>query len=143
MLLMVEEGKRGGICHAMHRYAKGNNKYMKDYNKDEEVSFLEYLNANNLYDWAMSEPLPVDGFDRIKDLSKIDEDFIKDYDEDSDKGYILEVDVKYPKNLHDLHSNLSFSPERMKINKCNKLVCNLYDKKIYVVHIRSLKQAMG
>ena len=77
ILLMVEKGIRGGICHAIHRYAKANNKYMKDYNKDEEESFLEYLDANNLYGWAMSEPLPVDGFNWIKDLSKIDEDFIK------------------------------------------------------------------
>ena len=122
MLLMVDKGTRGGICHAIHRYAKANNKYVKNYNKDEEKSFLEYLDANNLYGWAMSEPLPVDGFDWIKDMSKIDEDFIKNYDKDSDKGYILEVDVKYPKDLHDLHSDLPFLPERMKIDKCNKLV---------------------
>ena len=77
MLLMVEKGIKGGICHAMHRYAKANNKYMKDYNKDEEESFLEYLDVNNLYDWAMSDSLPVDSFDRIKDLSEIDEHFIK------------------------------------------------------------------
>ena len=63
MLLMREKGIKGGICHAMHRYAEANNKYMKDYNKDEEESFLEYLDANNLYSWAMSEPLSVDGFD--------------------------------------------------------------------------------
>ena len=67
---------------------------------------------------------------------------IKNYDEDSDKGYIFEVDVKYPKNLHDLHSDLPLSPEIMKINKCNKLVCNLHDKNNYVVGIRSLKQAV-
>ena len=89
----------------MHIYAKANNKCIKDYNKDEEESFLEYLDANSLYGWAMSEPLPVDGFNWIKDLSKIDEDFIRNYDKDSDKGYILEVDVKYPKTLHDLHSD--------------------------------------
>ena len=142
MLLMVEKEIRGGICHAIHQYAKANNKYMMDYNKDEEESFLEYLDANNLYGWAMSEPLPVNGFDWVEDLSKIDEDFIKNYNEDSNKGYILEVDVKYPKNLHDLHSDLPFLPERMKIDKCNNLVCNLYDKKSYVVHIRSLRQAL-
>ena len=102
---------------------------MKNYDENEESSFLEYLHANNLYGWAMLEPLPVDGFDRIKDLSKIDDDFIKNYDKDSDKEYILEVDVKYPKNLHDLHTDLPFLPERMKIDKCNKLVCSLYDKK--------------
>ena len=79
----------------------------------------------------------------MKDLSKIDEDYIKNYDKDNDKGCILEVDVKYPKNLHDLHSDLSFFPERMKIDKCKKLVCNLYDKKSYAVHIRSLKQALN
>ena len=143
MLLMIEKGTRGGICHAIHRYSKANNKYMKDYNKDEKESFLEYLDANKLYGWAMSQPLPVDGFDRIKDLFKIDEDFIKNYDKDSDKGYILEVDVKYPKKLHDLHRYLPFLPERMKIDKCNKHVCNLYDKKGYVVHIRSLKHALN
>ena len=143
MLLMVEKGIKGGICHAMHRYAKANNNYMKDYNKDEEESFLEYLDVNNLYGWAMPEPLPVDRFDRIEDLSKIDEDFMKSYDKDSDKGYILKVDFKYPKNLHDLHGGLPFLPERIKTDKCSKLVCNLYDKKIYVVHIRSLKQALS
>ena len=79
----------------------------------------------------------------MKDLSKIDEDFIKNYDENSDKGYILEVDVEYLRNLHDLHSDLLFLPERMKIDKCNKLVCNLHDKKSYVAHIRSLKQALN
>ena len=65
----------------------------------------------------------------VKNLSKIHEDFIKNYDEDSDKGYILEVDVEYLINFHDLHSDLPFLPERTKIDKCNKLVCNLYDKK--------------
>ena len=78
---------------------------------------------------GMSEPQPVNGFEWLEDLSKIDEDFIKNYNKDSDKGYILEVDVEYPKNLYDLHSDLPFLPERMKIDKCNKFVCNLYDKK--------------
>ena len=76
-------------------------------------------------------------------MSKIDEDFLKNYDEDSDKGYILEVDVEYPKNLHDLDRDLPFLPERIKTDKCSKLVCNLYDKKNYVVQIRSLKQALN
>ena len=72
-----------------------------------------------------------------------DEDFIKNYDKDSDKGYILGVGVKHPKNLHDFHSDLPFLPERMKIDKCRKPVCNLYDRKSYVVHIRSLKQVLN
>ena len=126
---MVEKGIRGGICHVIHRYAKANNKYMKNYDENEEFSFLEYLNVNNLYSWAMLELLPVNGFDWMEDLSKIDEDFIKNYDKDGDKGYILDVDVEYPKKLYDLHSALPFLPERMKIDKCNKLVWNLYDKK--------------
>ena len=143
VLLMVEKGIRGGICHAIHRYSKANNKYMKDYNKDEEEAFLEYLDANNLYGCAMSQKLPVSGFKWEKDMSKFTEEFIKNYDEDSDKGYSLEVDVKYPKKLHDLHSDLPFLGERMKINKCTKLVCNLSDKENIVVHIRSLKQALN
>ena len=102
---------------------------MKDYDKNEESSFHEYFDANNLYGFAISEPLPVNGFEWMEDSSKIDEDFIKNYDENSDKGYILEADVKYLRNLHDLHSDLSFLPERMKIYKCKKVVCNLHDKK--------------
>ena len=85
----------------------------------------------------MSEPLPVNGFERLEDLFKIDEDFIKSYDKDSDKGCILEVDMEYPQNLYDLRSDLPFLPERMKIDICTKLVCNLYNKEIHVVHIRS------
>ena len=90
----------------------------------------------------MSQKLPVSGF-KWKKKSKFAKEFIKNYDEDSDKRYILEVDVKYPKKLHDLHSDLPFSPERMKIDKCKKLLCNLYNKDKYVVHIRSLKQALN
>ena len=112
------------------------------YHDENKEIYILYLDANNLYGWAMSQKLPVKGFKWVKSVSKIDEDFIKNYDEDSDKGYILEVDVKYPKNLHDLHSDLSFLPKRMKINKCSKLVCNLYHKDDNVVHIRSLKQAL-
>ena len=142
LLLMVEEGIRGGICHSIHRYAKANNKYMKNYNKDEESSYIQYLDANNLYGWAMSKKLPVNGFKWI-DNNEIDEEFIKNYNENNNKGYILEVDLRYPERLHELHSDLPFLPERMEINKCNKLVCNLYDKKKYVVHINSLKQALN
>ena len=74
---MVEKGIRGGICHAIHRYAKANNKYMKNYDENEESSYIQDLDANNLYGWAMSQKLPVNGFKRIKKVSKIDEDFIK------------------------------------------------------------------
>ena len=77
MLLMVEKGIRGRMSHATHRGAKANNKYMKNYNKDEKESFLQYNDANYLYGFVMSEPLPVDGFEWMEDLSKIYEDFIK------------------------------------------------------------------
>ena len=117
MLLMVEKGIRGRICHAVYRYAKANNKYMKNYNKYKEKSFLQYLDANNLYGWAMSHKLPVSGFKWKKNMSKCNEEFINNYDEDSDKGYILEVDVKYPKNVHGLDEDFPFLPERMKIGK--------------------------
>ena len=90
----------------------------------------------------MSKKLPVNGFKWI-DNKEINEEFIKNYDENDNKGYILEVDVKYPKRLHELHSDLSFLSERMKIDKCNKLVCNLFSKKKYLAHINSLKQALN
>ena len=139
---MVEEGIRGGICHSTHRYAKANNKYMKNYNNNEESSYIQYLDANNLYGWTMSKKLPVNGLKSI-DNNEINEDFIRNYNENNDKGYILEVDVRYPKRLHELHSDLPFLPERMKIDKCKKLVCNLSNKKKYVTHINSLKQALN
>ena len=142
MLLMIEGGIRGGICHSIHRYAKANNKYMKNYNNNEELSYIQYLDANNLYGWAMSKNLPVNGFKWL-DNNEINEEFIKDYNENDNKGYILEVDIKYLKKLHELHSDLLFLPERMEINKCKKLVCNLYNKKKYVVHIISLKEALN
>ena len=141
MLLMVEEEIRGGICHSIHQYAKANNKYMKNYNKNEEPSYIQYLDANNLYGWAMSKTLPVNEFKWL-DSNKINEEFIKNYNENDKKGYILEVDVKYPKKLHNLHSDLLFF-FFFEINKRKKLVCNLYNKKKYVVHVNSLKQALN
>ena len=142
MLLMAEKGIRGGICHSIHRYAKANNKYMQNYNNNEESSYIQYLDANNLYGLAMSKTLPVNGFKWL-DSNKINEDFIKNYNENTDNGYILEVDVKYLKRLHKLHSDLPFLSERMEVNKCKKLVCNLFNKKKYVAHINAVKQALN
>ena len=151
MLLMVEKGIRGGICHSVHRYAKANNKYMQNYNNNEESPYIQYLDANNLYGWAMSKKLSVNGFkwldtsetSALARSNKMNEDFIKSYDENNDKDYILEMDVKYPKRLHELHSDLPFLSERMEVNKCKKLVCNLFNKKKYVAHINALKQALN
>ena len=103
MLLMVEEGIRGRICHSIHRYAKVNNKYMKNYSNNEESSYIQYLDASNLYGWAMSKKLPLNGFKWLEHI--INEEFIKNYNENDKKGNILEVDVKYPKRLHHLHSD--------------------------------------
>ena len=145
MLMMVEKGIRRGICNAVYRYAKANNKYMKNYNKNIESSYLVYLDENNLYGWEMPQKLPVDGFKWIEEdnLSKFNERFIKNCNENGDKGYILEVDVECPKNLHKLHSYLPFLPERMEINKCSKLTCTMKNKESYVIHIRALKQALN
>ena len=129
MLLMVEDGIRGGICHSIQRYDKANNKYMKNYDENEKSSYIQYLDANNLYGWTMSQKLSVNAFKWLEDTSEINEEFIKNYDENNNKGYILEVDVKYPRKLHDVHSNLPFLPKRMNIDKCKKLVCSLLDKK--------------
>ena len=143
MLLMVEEGIRGGICHAVDRYAHANNYYMKDYDKTKESSYIQYLDANNLYDAAMSKKLPMKGFKWLDNIERIDEEFIKEYNEINDKGCVIEADVDYPQELHDLHSDIPFLSERMIINKTKKLVCNLHNKKNYVAHINILKQALN
>ena len=91
----------------------------------------------------MSKKLPIADFKWVHDLSIFTEGFIKNYDEDSDRGYRCEVDVEYPRNLYKLHSDLPFLPERMKINKCDKLVCNVQDKENYIIHMSALKQALN
>ena len=108
-----------------------------------ESSYLMYLDANHLFGWRISQNVPVNGFKWVKKLSKFGECFIKDYDENSNKGYFFEVDVKYPKNVFNLHSDLPFLPERNKTKECNKLICNVHDKENYVVHIRALKQPLN
>ena len=113
---------------------------MKNYDKNTESSFLEILNANNLYGWAMFQKLPVNGFKRVENLSEFNENFIKKYDKNSDTGYFLEVDVEYPKDLSISLKDLPFLPEGQKIEKVEKLA---NDKEKYVVHIRDLKQALN
>ena len=89
MILMIEKGIRGGICQATHRYAKANNKYMKNFDKNIDSSYIKYLDANNLYGWAMSQKLPANGFKWVEDLDQFNEDFIKKYNENSYKGYFF------------------------------------------------------
>ena len=137
MLLMFERGIRGGITQVVHKYASANNKYMGDrFEPKSESIYLQYLDANNLYGWAMSQPLPTGGFKWVD----VNPNEISELATRTDKGYILEVDVSYPKDLHDSHNDLPFMCERMEINGVEKLVPNLRDKKNYVIHIQALNQ---
>ena len=120
MLLMVEEGIRGGISQTIYRYAKANNKYMNNYDQSIESSYLMYLDANNLHGWTMSQKLPENVFKWIEDLSEFNESFVKNYDENSYRGYFLEVDVEYLKNLFIFHKDLPFLAERNKLDKVKK-----------------------
>ena len=112
MLLMFERGIRGGITQAVHRYAKANNKYMGK--PEEESSFLQYFYVNNLYGWPMSKPLPTGGFKWVNGLTPNE---IGRLAKHGSKGYLLEVDVKYPKELHDLHNDLPFVCEKLTKSK--------------------------
>ena len=139
MLLMFERGIRGGITQSVHRWARANNPYMgPKFNPNKKVNYLQYLDANNLYGWAMSQLLPVGGFKCVKVKP---EEILKLAKLES-KGYFLEVDVKYPKELHGFHNDLPFMCEKLKINGVEKLIPNLFDKIRYVIHIRALDQAL-
>ena len=143
MLLMVQNGIRGEMCQVTHKYVKANNKYMNNYDPDQEICYLQYLDANNLYGWSVSKKLPVNNFEWMTDKSKFNKDFIKNYDENSDKGYILEVDINYLKKLSKLHSDLPFLPKWKKISKVEKLIWAIEDGKEYVINILALKQALN
>ena len=103
---MVEKGIRGGMCHPIYQYAKVNNKYMKDYDKNKESSYLQYQDVNNLYGWAMSQKLPLNNSEWTKETSQFDEDFIKKYNEESDKGYFLVINVQYIEKLREIDNDL-------------------------------------
>ncbi|KAL4135504.1 hypothetical protein QTP88_007110 [Uroleucon formosanum] len=137
-ILMFESGIRGGLSQCSQRYSKANNKYMVDkFKKQEESIFLQYLDANNLYGWAMSKYLPTGDFKWVDSLNDFD---VMNISDKSCKGYILEVDLHYPKELHDLHSDFPLAPERHFDNKqLPKLLTTLYDKKKYIIHYETLK----
>ena len=135
ILLIIEKRIRGGICHVIHRYALANHEYMKNIDRYKELLYLIYLDVNNLYGWVMFQKLPVNGFEWVNNISKFNEKFIKNYNEDSDKRCILDVDVEYLKRLQNLPNDLPFLPKRMRIKERNKRVRNLHDKNNYVAHI--------
>ena len=111
---------------------------MKNYDKKIASSYVTYLDTNNLYGWAMSQKLPVNGFIWYNDhLSDFNADFIKNYIENSDEGYFL-VDIEYPKQLWSSCKDLPFLPERRKVEKVEKLVCSIKNKEKYAMHIRAL-----
>ena len=155
MQLFIGKGMRGGISYIAHRYAKANNKYMSGYNPGEENSYLMYSDANNLYGWAMSQPLPTGDF-QWTDPEEIE---FFNYHEYSDEGVILEVDLEYPEELHNLHNDCPCAPEKMCITDdmlsdyCSetknqhkissgtvpKIITSLKDKTKYVLHCQNLK----
>ena len=115
---------------------------MNYYDKNKESPYLQYWDVNNLYGWAIPQKFPVNNFEWIKDTSQFNEDFIKNYNEESDEVYFLEGDAQYPEKLYDFHNDLPFLTESMKTEKVEKLVAKLYDETEYVIHIRNLKQAL-
>ena len=132
MLLIIEKGIRGGVSMISNRYGKANNKYMgKSFNEKEPFKYIQYLDANNLYGWAMSKPLPTHGFEWMK---------MEELETWELHSCILEVDLEYPKNLHDLHNDYPLAPEQIMVNKVSKLIPNLGDKKKYILHYENLKQ---
>ena len=158
MFQFIEKGLRGGISYIANRYGKANNKYMKDYNKNKSSKYIMYLDANNLYGWAMSQYLPNGGFKWMKQehIDKLD---LSKYKEDSEKGLMLEVDLEYPKELHDLHNDYPLGAEKVKVTEnmlsdyckkiaekyntsvglVQKLIPTLSNKNKYVLHYRNLQ----
>ena len=108
-----------------------------------KIKNCQYWDVNNLNDWAMSQKLPVNSFEWIKDTSQFNEYFIRNYNEESDKGYFLEVDVQYLEKLHELHNDLPFLSKRIGIEKVEKLIASLHHKTEHVIQIRNLKQPLN
>ena len=137
-MLMFEKGIRGGITHISKRYAKANNKYMKDFDETKPSTYIQYLDANNLYGYAMSQKLPTHGFKWIDvDIPEVKKLLKK---KDTKIGYIFEVDLEYPSSLWEEHNDYPLAPDRIKLGKLEKLVSSFLPKEKYVVHYKSLKQ---
>ena len=135
MLLIVEKGIRGGVSVISNRYGKSNNRYMGDsFDVNKPSKYIAYLDANNLYGWAMSKPLPTHGFKWMK-VSRLETW--------GNHSCILEADLEYPKSHHNLHSDYPLAPEQIEVNKIKILVPNLGDKKKYILHYENLKQYLS
>ena len=119
MLLMVGKKSRGGLCHCINRYAINDNKYMKDYDKIKEFSYLKNWDVNSLYGWAISQKLSGNGYKWVKNGSEFSEDFIKSCNEKSNEGYFLWSCYSVSQKLHEPH-DLPFSLEIKKVNKFKK-----------------------
>ena len=129
MILIVEKGIRGGLTQVVKKQAVANHKYLPRYDSSKKSIFLQYLDENNLYGYAMSQILPLDGY-QWDNIDKFTSDFIKNYDINSEKGYLLEADVEYPKDLLSVHADLPFLPERN-----NKIPKHHYQKRISDINI--------
>ena len=137
MLLMFEKEIRGGVSTIPARYSKANNKYMGEkFDSTQESKFVVYLEANNLYGWAMEHPLPVGNFEWMTE-NEFENWFA--FSTQEGKGCILEVDLEIPEHLHDLFNDLPLAPEGIKINGVEKRDSNLWDKNKYVIHHKNLK----
>ena len=136
--LFYEKGIRGGILTITGRYAKANNKYMKNYDPKKENVFIQYLDANNLYGWAMSQPLPVGNFKWLT------EENVKYYMENPGQitSCTLDVDLEYPDELHDLHNDYPLAPENVEVNGTKKLIPHLENRENYVIHHENLRQCL-
>ena len=169
MVLMTEKAKSGSLTQEVRKHGIANNKYLPTYDQTKKSVFLKYLDANNLYGYAMNQKLPLDGY-KWADNSIFTDDFPKNYDVNGDKGYLLEVDVEYPIEMRISHEDLPFLSERKvkstkshsnyefdeitrahrKVYKTfninpepdNKLIASMRDKNKYVLHISTLKQAL-
>ena len=158
MFQFIEKGMRGRVSYIANRHGKANNKYMKEYDEKAPSKYIMYLDANNLYGWAMSQYLSTSNFKWMseKEIKKIN---LAKYKENGKKGLILVVDLEYPQELHDLHNDYPLAPEKVKVSKnmlsgyckkiaekynisiglVSKLIPTLRDKKEYVLHYRNLQ----
>ncbi|XP_018400325.1 PREDICTED: uncharacterized protein LOC108777842 [Cyphomyrmex costatus] len=139
IVLFIERGIRGGLSQCSNRYAQANNKYMQSYDPSKPSTYLMYYDVNNLYGWAMCQPLPYADFQWVDDVENFD---VTTVALNSPTGYILEVDLVCPQHLHDVHADLPFCPTREKPpgKREDKLLATLCDKQRYVIHYRNLQQ---